>query len=125
MACANTKPLCERLVLSQSIDFSVDTLTINIPSGSYEDKEKYCIVLAQEIPTDTTIGASVVITIGEDDTEYPLVNCDCTKVSPAELSTRMRYSTIVHTDIQSGVFKLLGRARCCSCSHSGGALSDN
>lgn len=115
MACSNIGCLCNHLVFSQAVTFADDTLTINIPAGSYGNGEKYCIVIAQEIPDTTTIAANVVITIGEDTTEYPLVNNNCTNVNAYQLSTRTRYATRVFTNIQSGVFKLLGNLNCSSC----------
>ena len=115
MRCPTSKCLCERLILSQAVTFSDNNLIINIPAGSYADGEKYCIIIAQPIPTTTTIAANVVITIGTDTTTYPLLNCDCTNVKACQLKTRYRYSTIVHTDVQSGVFKLTGKAGCKSC----------
>lgn len=115
MACSNVGCLCNHLVFSQAITFADNTLTINLPAGSYANQGKYCIVIAQEIPTTTTIAANVVITIGDDTTEYPLVNNNCTNVSARELSTRTRYATRVFTNIQSGVFKLLGNLNCSSC----------
>lgn len=115
MACSNIGCLCNHLVFSQEVTFEDGTLTINIPQGAYENNAKYCIVIAQEIPTTTTIAANVVITIGDDDTEYPLVNSNCTNVNACQLSTRTRYATRVYTNIQSGVFKLLGNLNCNSC----------
>ena len=115
MACSNVGCLCNHLVFSQAVTFADGTLTINIPAGSYANQEKYCIVIAQEIPTTTTIAADVVITIGDDTTEYPLVNNNCTNVNAWELSTRTRYATRVFTNIQSGVFKLLGNLNCSGC----------
>ena len=115
MACSNVGCLCNHLVFSQSVTFADGTLTINIPAGAYENNEKYCIVIAQEIPTETTIAADVVITIGDDTTEYPLVNSNCTNINAYQLSTRTRYATRVYTNIQSGVFKLLGNLNCYSC----------
>ena len=115
MSCPASKCLCERLILSQSVIFSGTNLIINIPEGKYADGEKYCIIIAQPIPTTTTIAANVVITIGTDTTTYPLLNCDCTNVKACQIKTRYRYSTIVHTDIQSGVFKLTGKVGCKSC----------
>lgn len=114
MSCPTSKCLCERLILSQAVTFSDNNLIINIPAGSYADGEKYCIVVAQNIPTTTTIAANVVITIGTDTTTYPLVNCDCTNVQACQIQTKKRYSTVVHTNIQSGVFKLMCKA--CSCN---------
>ena len=122
MSCPASKCLCERLILSQAVTFSGTNLIINIPEGKYADGEKYCIVVAQDIPTTTTIAANVVITIGTETTTYPLVNCDCTNVLACQIQSRKRYSTVVHTNIQSGVFKLLCKA--CSCNKcSNGAAS--
>ena len=115
MACSNVGCLCPHLVFSQSVSFTDNTLIINLPQRAYENKEKYCIVVAQEIPTETTIAASVVITIGEDTTQYPLVNSNCTNVSASQISSRTRYATRVFTNIQSGVFKLLTNLNCYNC----------
>lgn len=116
MACSNIGCLCSHLVFSQDVTFANDTLTINLPNQTYENGEKYCIVIAQEIPSDTTIAATVVCTIGDDTTEYPLVNSNCTNVSAYQLTTRTRYATRVYTNIQSGVFKLLANLNCLNCS---------
>lgn len=118
MACANYKKLCKNLIISQGVTFADNTLTINLPAGNYGDKCKYCIVVAQNIPDTTTITAPVVITIGDDTTTtYPLLNCDCTPVYACSINKRTRYSTIVHTDISSGAFSLLGKLPCSSCSN--------
>ena len=122
MSCPSTKSLCERLILSQAVTYADGVLTINIPSGSYANNEKYCIVIAQEIPTTTTIVANVVITIGSSTTTYPLVNCDCTNVLANQIETRKRYSTIVRTNIQNGVFKMLGNCSCTRCSNAAASL---
>lgn len=79
MKCNNVKKLCDRLIISSSVTFTDGTLLINIPAGYYANRNKYCIVVAQNIPEETTITAPVAITIGDDTTTtYPLVNCDCT-----------------------------------------------
>lgn len=111
-----TKRLCNRLVISSAVTFADGTLTINLPAGNYANREKYCLVVAQTIPAETTITAPVVITIGEDTTTYPLMNCDCTTVYACSINTRTRYSVCVFTDITSGVFKLLGKLPCSRCS---------
>ena len=69
---------CKNLIISESVTFTAGTgLIINIPEGSYADGCKYCIVVAQTIPVETTITAPVVITIGGDTTTtYPLLHCD-------------------------------------------------
>jgi hypothetical protein len=117
MSCPTTKRLCKRLVISQTVTFSNDTLIINIPAGNYLNGEKYCIIVAQNIPDTATINAPVVITIGDDTTTtYPLVNCDCTNVTACSINRRTRYSVCVHTDIATGVFKLLGKLPCSRCA---------
>ena len=115
MSCPTTKKLCKNLVISQTVTFDGTNLIINIPSGNYANGKKYCIVIAQNIPTTTTIDAPVVITIGTDTTTYPLMNSDCTNVSACAINRRTRYSVCVHTDISTGVFKLLGKLPCSRC----------
>lgn len=122
MSCPAVKCLCEHLVISQSVAFTNNQLVITIPAGNYQDKEKYCIVVGQEIPTTTTITAPVVITIGTGTTNYPLVNCDCTNTTACQIHSRTRYSVRVHTNIQSGVFKLLGKANCNRCCDAAASL---
>lgn len=108
MSCSNIGKLCNNFIISEDVTFADNTLTINIPDGVYENNHKYCLVIAQDIPEDTTISAPVVITIGTDTTEYPLVKCNCTPVYAVSLANRTRYSTKVSTEIGGGVFKVLG-----------------
>lgn len=122
MSCPTTKKLCKRLVISQAVTFDGTNLVINLPAGNYTNKEKYCIIVAQNIPTTTTITAPVVITIGTDTTTYPLMNCDCTNVTACAINRRTRYSVCVHTDIATGVFKLLGKMPCSRCVDNIAAL---
>lgn len=117
MACYNISCLCKCIVLSQSVSFTNNNLTINLPAGNYENGGHYCIVIAQEIPVETTIVANVVITIGEDTTTtYPLVNSNCTNVQAYQISTRTKYPTTVFTNIGEGVFKLSGNINCIKCN---------
>ena len=111
-----TKRLCGRLVISSAVTFADGTLTINLPADNYANRERYCSVVAQTIPAETTITAPVVITIGDDTTTYPLTNCDCTTVYACSINTRTRYSVMVFTDITSGVFRLLGKLPCSRCA---------
>lgn len=118
MSCPTVKCLCDNLVISQAVTFADNQLTINIPSGTYENGQLYCIVVGQSIPTTTTISAPVVITIGDSTTTYPLLNSNCTNVEAYQINSRTRYMTKVYTNIQSGVFKLIGNLGCCRCSTS-------
>ena len=88
------------------------TLTINIPAGSYANGERYCLVIAQAIPAATTITAPVVITIGDGTVEYPLQNRCCAPVTACGIRTRTRYATVVATSPTGGVFKMLGSPAC-------------
>lgn len=112
MSCKTVCRLCDRLVLSQAVTFADGTLIINLPAGSYNDGQKYCIVVAQTIPAETTITAPVVITIGDGTEEYPLTNKCCAQLTAASLRTRTRYATVVSTNATGGSFKLLGKASC-------------
>lgn len=112
MACNNVCRLCDRLIISQAVTFADGTLTINLPAGSYANGCKYCIVVAQAIPDDTTITAPVVVTIGTGTAEYPLTGTDCAQVLASSLRTRTRYAVRVATTATGGTFKLLGKPCC-------------
>lgn len=112
MSCRNVCRLCDRLVISQAVTFDGTSLVVNLPAGSYNDSEKYCIVVAQAIPAATTINAPVVITIGAGTVQYPLTNSCCAQVSACAIRTRTKYSTRVATTAAGGSFKLLGKPCC-------------
>ena len=112
MACPTVCKLCNRLIISTAVTFTAPKLIITIPAGSYEDGEKYCIVVAQSIPEDTTITAPVFIQIGTGTELYPLDRCDCSQATACNIRTRTRYSTRVVTDANSGAFRLMGRTCC-------------
>lgn len=112
MACKNVCRICDRLIISQSVTFADGTLTVNIPAGSYNNGEKYCIVVAQAIPAATTITAPVVVTIGDGTVAYPLTGCNCAQLVACQIRTRTRYAARVVTTATGGTFRLLGRASC-------------
>ena len=112
MACKPVCRLCDKLVLSQSVTFAGGNLIVNLPAGSYNDNEKYCIVVAQAIPAATTINAPVFVTIGTGTVQYPLTKCDCSQLTACGLRTRTRYAVRVKTTPTGGTFRLLGRVCC-------------
>lgn len=112
MACKNICKLCPKFIISQSVTYASGVLTVNIPAGSYDNCEKYCIVIAQSIPTDAIVGAPVVITIGTGGVNYPLLLCNGTQMLAGTLRTRTKYSTVVQTSSTGGSFRLLGRTCC-------------
>lgn len=115
MACKNICRLCDRLVISTAVNFDAGTneVIIGLPAGTYYNNEKYCIVVAQPIPTTATLASTVVVTIGTDPTRFPLVRRNCQQATACNITTRTKYSVCVATNTVSGVFKLLGDIGCC------------
>lgn len=113
MACKNTCKLCKNLIISTDVTFNatLNSLYIQIPVGSYNDDQKYCIVIAQNIPAETTINAPVYIQIGTGNA-YPLQKKNCTQVTACAIRTRTKYSTVVKTTSTGGVFRLCGDVAC-------------
>lgn len=116
MSCKSVCKLCPKLVLSQSVTFTGGNVEINLPAGSYNNGGKYCIVVAQAIPTTATIGAPVVITIGTGTETYPLTTRNCRPVTSCGIRTRTRYSVCVVTSAAGGSFRMLGQP-CCAPSN--------
>ena len=117
MACSPSCRLCRNLIISESVSVvtvnGVDTLVVDLPSQAYNDNQKYCIVIAQTIPTTATIYMPVAFSIGGDTTTvYPFVRCDCSQITACGIRTRTRYSTVVSTNAIGGVFKSLGGINC-------------
>lgn len=105
--------LCPKLILSEAVTFAAGTLTINLPAGSYNANQKYCIVVAQAIPDATTITAPVVITIGDGTETYPLTNRFGAQVTANMIRTRTKYATCVSTTATGGAFRMLGMPKGC------------
>ena len=122
MSCKPVCKLCDKLVISSGVTFTGGNVVINIPAGDYRNGCKYCLVVAQAIPTTATIAAPVVITIGTGTEQYPLTRCDCSQVTACGIRTRTRYSTIVSTNATGGTFKMLGRP-CCSPNNALGSIN--
>ena len=112
MSYRNICKLCDHLIISQAVTFADGVLTVNIPAGSYGNGCKYCIVIAQSIPAETTITAPVEITIGAGTETYPLTGTGCGQVLAASLRTRTRYAVRVSTTATGGTFRLLGKPCC-------------
>ena len=118
MACKTSCKLCKNLVISQSVTIvavdGVSTLVIDLPERCYLDNCKVCVVIAQNLPAETTITTPVAFSIGGDTTTvYPFVRCDCSQVTACAIRTRTRYATRVSTNAIGGVFKSLGGLSCC------------
>lgn len=110
--CKNVCRLCDCLVISESVLFdpTTNSLDITIPDNSYRNCDIVCIVVAQTIPTSTTINALVNIVVGG--TRFPLIKCNCTQATACEIQTRTKYKTRVVTNTVSGSFRLQGKIYC-------------
>ena len=112
MSCKSVCQVCKKLVISQAINFTDNTLIVDLPAGSYQDGCKYCIIFAQNIPQTATIGSNVVFTIGSGTVQYPLVNRCCRPVTACGIRTRTKYSVVVETTASGATFKMLGNPAC-------------
>lgn len=103
---------CDRLVISTAVTFADGVLTIDLPAGAYNDCQRYCILIGQEIPAATTRGAPVVFTIGGGTVTYPFLDCCGAQITQESLSYRYRYMTRVRTTATGGSFVWLGKGAC-------------
>lgn len=122
MSCQAVSKLCPNLRISQSVTYASGVLTVNIPAGDYENGKTYGIVIAQNIPNETIIGAPVVITIGTGTVTYPLLKCSGAQATVFNIDTRHKYLCRVVTSSSGGSFRMLGRS---CCSHSDALASIN
>lgn len=112
MACKNICKLCNKLIISTAVTVSGTNLVVTIPAGSYNNNQKYCIVIAQNIPSTATINMPVVIQVGTGTQLYNLVDKCCRNVTVCGIRTRTKYSTVVETTPTSAIFKMLGEPCC-------------
>ena len=106
--------ICKRLVASVSVTVVGTALVVNIPDRSYNNCQKLCLLIAQEIPTTATRGMPVVITIGADTTQYPLVRCNGNPVTQEYIGQGNIYPLRVQTNTTSAVFRVLCDLCCAS-----------
>lgn len=108
--CGYIKRLCPRLVFSDTVTFVGGNLVIDLPAGSYNAGQKYCIVVSETIPATTLRGAPVYFTIGGGAVLYPFVDCTGTQLTERDVDTRTKYSVVRNTTGPGNPFKLLGKA---------------
>jgi len=107
----NTAKLCPNIVISTDVAYASGVLTVTIPAGSYGNGNRYGLVIAQTIPSETIIGAPVVIQISGGTQNYPLLKCNGAQATAMNIRTRTKYNVQVVTSTDSGSFRMLGR--CC------------
>lgn len=93
----NNYQLNNNIVISEAVAFAGDVLTITLPTTSaYVNGTRKCIVIAQNIPDETTINATVEISIAG--VTYPLVNRCGAAVLARQLATRTLYPVCINTN---------------------------
>lgn len=118
MACGNYCKICNRMTWTTAVTFADDALTLVIPDNTFDDGEKVCIVIAQQIPEEATINAPVFVAFEGGTTPSPLVTVDGMPVIASALHRRTRYATKVHTTATGGVYRLLAHI----CNENGDVL---
>lgn len=115
--CNNSCNECSRKIFSvgttvQTID-GVDTLVVDVPLQSFNNGQRGCLVITQNIPSTATISMPVAISIGGvTTTVYPIVSRDCAQVTACALRSRRRYPFCVVTNGTGAVFKILRNLSC-------------
>lgn len=99
--------ICKRFVGSLSVTVTATALIINIPEATYDNCDRLCLAVLQTIPTTATRGLPVVVTIGTDTTQYPLVRCNGTPVTQEYIGEGNIYQLKVLTTSSSAVFRVL------------------
>lgn len=104
----NCNKLCKRFVGSVSVTVVGTSLVINLPDVNFNNCEKLCLAILQDIPTDTvTRGMPVVITIGTATTQYPIVDCNGLPLTQEYIGQGRIYKLQVRTTTSSAVFVAL------------------
>lgn len=111
--CNQCKPnrLCSHYIISNSVTVvtvgGIDTLVIDLPSGTYNNCEKYCIVVRALPTTGVMVNMPVAISIGGNTTTvYPLI-CGKTGLQTVgcQVSGRSCIKVCVRTNTTTGVFR--------------------
>lgn len=115
--CRNKCDECPRKIFSDSVTIvtvnTVPTLVVDIPSQTFNNCSKGCLVITQAIPDEATIYMPVAISIGGvTTTVYPVVTCDCSPVTAPILRTRRRYPFKVSVNGTAATFKILKNLSC-------------
>lgn len=102
--------LCPRVILANEVTFAGGVLTLNIPAGTYLNHARYHLVIADTVPDETTAASTIVVTIGDDATTYPLLLCNGVQATYRSMLPRTRwvYPVVFNTDVGGGGnFRLL------------------
>lgn len=95
--------LCSHFVVTTEVAFTDGSLVYTLPDNKiYSNCEKFCIVLGQAIPEETTRNAPVVFVVGTGTTQFPLLTRCGTPVTQGQVDTRRIYPVRVMTSATSG-----------------------
>lgn len=110
MSCNNR--LCNNFIISTSVQYANNELVIQIPTGSYADNRRICLVIAQTIPNETTINAEVKIQVGSGAVLYDVINRNGLPLLAKSVRSRVKYPMIIQTSTDTGVFRLINGVYC-------------
>jgi len=100
--------LCPNFAVTTDAAFADDTLTLTLPDDiTYANGCKYCFVIGQTIPEETTLNAATVAVIGDGTTTFSIVNRCGAPVLARQLSVRTVYPFRVSTTATGGTIKIL------------------
>ena len=113
MACVNNTScgkICSHFVVTTAVTFAAGTLVLTLPDDvTYNDGEKYCVVIGQSIPDSTTLNAPVVAVVGAGTTQFPLLTRCGAPVVSQQVRTRVKYPVCSTTSSTGGSLRVL----CC------------
>lgn len=96
-----------RIIPVEEVTFADGTLTINIRQHVYSSGCPYFLRLDEIIPDTVTVGADVVITVGEGTAEYPLLDMTGVQVTAERIRSGYSYPLAVVGSGTNGAFRLL------------------
>ena len=89
---------CCKEILTTAVAVTAGTLVLTLPQTTFQNCCQYVIRIAQDIPATATNLMPVVIQIGTDTTQYPLVRKCGHNVYANQVKTRCRYVVTVAAD---------------------------
>ena len=89
---------CCKEILTTAVAVTAGNLVLTLPASTFTNCCQYVIRIAQDIPATATNLMPVVIQIGTDATQYPLVRKCGHNVYANQVKTRCRYVVSVAAD---------------------------
>ncbi len=92
---------CKNFVKTSAVALTGNVLTLTIPEGIYQNKQRVCICVSQALPSGLNGTQTVAILIGSNTTQYPLRSKSGNAIYADQIRSRKVYCTITATDIPS------------------------